>query len=92
MRPPLMSNVRHHTKPMYFADLTPYEYGGAEQNPKIVNVGWLSGEHGTEALRPAAEDVLQRCAVSKRVNSSKTSDEDGTLIDRVELLEPQLGF
>ena len=35
---------------------------------------WLSGEAGAELLRPAAEDLLQRWPVSKRVNSSRESD------------------
>jgi putative SOS response-associated peptidase YedK len=46
---------------------------------------WLSGEAGTELLRPAANDVLQKWPVSRRVNSSRTEAEDSTLIERVEL-------
>jgi putative SOS response-associated peptidase YedK len=46
---------------------------------------WLSGEAGTEVLRPAPNDYLQRWPVSKRVNSSKADADDGTLIERVEL-------
>ncbi len=46
---------------------------------------WLSGAAGTELLRPAAEDLLQRWPVSKRVNSSRASDDDPTLIDRIVL-------
>jgi putative SOS response-associated peptidase YedK len=42
---------------------------------------WLSGRAGVELLKPAANDVLQRWPVSKRVNSSRASDEDATLID-----------
>jgi hypothetical protein len=34
-------------------------------------------------MKPAAEDVLNKWPVSKRVNSSKTSDEDETLIIQV---------
>ena len=34
-------------------------------------------------MEPAAEDVLQKWPVSKRVNSSRTSDEDETLISQV---------
>ena len=30
---------------MYFADLTPYEYGRATIRPDVANVGWLSCEH-----------------------------------------------
>jgi putative SOS response-associated peptidase YedK len=44
---------------------------------------WLSGEAGTEYLKPAGEDVLQKWSVSKRVNSSRADDNDPTLIDRV---------
>ena len=46
---------------------------------------WLSGAAGTELLRPADEDVLQRWPVSKRVNSSRAPDDDPTLIDRIAL-------
>ena len=42
---------------------------------------WLSGNAGIELLKPAANDVLQRWPVSKRVNSSRASDDDATLID-----------
>jgi putative SOS response-associated peptidase YedK len=45
---------------------------------------WLSGEAGTEALKPAPDDYLQRWPVSKRVNSSKADADDATLIDRIE--------
>ncbi|MGE5536319.1 MAG: SOS response-associated peptidase [Acidobacteriota bacterium] len=37
-------------------------------------------------MRPAAEDVLQKWPVSKRVNSSRASDEDATLVERVAAL------
>jgi putative SOS response-associated peptidase YedK len=46
---------------------------------------WLSGKAGLELLKPAAEDVLQKSPVSKRVNSSRAPDDDRTLIDRVTL-------
>jgi putative SOS response-associated peptidase YedK len=42
---------------------------------------WFSGSAGVELLKPAANDVLQRWPVSKRVNSSRASDDDATLID-----------
>jgi putative SOS response-associated peptidase YedK len=42
---------------------------------------WLSGETGTEVLKPAPDDYLQRWPVSKRVNSSKADADDATLID-----------
>jgi hypothetical protein len=34
-------------------------------------------------LKPAAENVLQRWPVSKRVNSSRAPDEDPTLADEL---------
>jgi putative SOS response-associated peptidase YedK len=46
---------------------------------------WLSGEAGIELLKPAPDDLLQRWPVSKRVNSSKASADDPTLIDRIDL-------
>jgi putative SOS response-associated peptidase YedK len=46
---------------------------------------WLTGEAGSELLRPTANEVLQKWPVSKRVNNSRTSDEDPTLIDPIEL-------
>jgi len=30
---------------IYFADLTPYSYHGAEEDDQVVNVGWLSEGH-----------------------------------------------
>jgi putative SOS response-associated peptidase YedK len=50
---------------------------------------WLSAEAGLEALKPAANDVLQRWPVSKRVNSSRAPADDPTLIDRIELVAAQ---
>jgi putative SOS response-associated peptidase YedK len=46
---------------------------------------WLSGKAGVEVLKPAANDLLQKWPVSKRVNSSRASDDDATLIEKVEL-------
>jgi putative SOS response-associated peptidase YedK len=46
---------------------------------------WLSGAAGAEFLKPVQNDYLQRWAVSKRVDSSKSDTDDPTLIDRVEL-------
>ena len=46
---------------------------------------WLDRSAGLELLKPATNDVLQKWPVSKRVNSSRTSDEDTTLLDRIEL-------
>jgi hypothetical protein len=36
-------------------------------------------------MKPADEDVLQKWPVSKRVNSSRASDDDATLIEPVRL-------
>ncbi len=47
--------------------------------------GWLSGELGRESLVPAPEDLLNKIPVSKRVNSSRTPDEDETLIQSVDV-------
>jgi putative SOS response-associated peptidase YedK len=44
---------------------------------------WLSGKAGLELLKPAAEKLLQRWPVSKRVNSSRAPDDDPTLIDKI---------
>jgi len=44
---------------------------------------WLSGIAGVEILKPASEDFLKMLPVSKRVNSSRTSDEDATLIEEL---------
>jgi putative SOS response-associated peptidase YedK len=44
---------------------------------------WLSGNAGLEFLKPAADNLLQRWPVSKRVNTSRAPDEDSTLIDPV---------
>jgi putative SOS response-associated peptidase YedK len=44
---------------------------------------WLDGSAGPELLKPAAEDLLQRSPVAKRVNSSRAPDEDATFIDAV---------
>jgi putative SOS response-associated peptidase YedK len=48
---------------------------------------WERGDvKGAAALmKPADEDVLQKWPVSKRVNSSRASDEDATLIEPVGL-------
>jgi putative SOS response-associated peptidase YedK len=46
---------------------------------------WLSGKAGLKLLKPAAENVLQKRPVSKRVNSSRAPDDDPTLIERVTL-------
>jgi putative SOS response-associated peptidase YedK len=43
---------------------------------------WLSGTAGIGLLKPAAEDLLKRWPVSKRVNSSKAPADDPTPIDK----------
>ncbi len=46
---------------------------------------WERGDVKDAAIlmKPASEDVLQKWPVSKRVNSSRTSDEDATLIEGI---------
>jgi putative SOS response-associated peptidase YedK len=44
---------------------------------------WLNGKAGAELLRSAPDDYLQRWPVSKRVNSSRASDDDASLIEKV---------
>ena len=48
---------------------------------------WLNGtpDAAAELMKPAAEDVLQKWPVSKRINSSRASGEDRTLIDSIAL-------
>ena len=46
---------------------------------------WLSGAAGAELLRPAADSLLQRWPVSKRVHSSRALDDDPSLTDRISL-------
>jgi putative SOS response-associated peptidase YedK len=46
---------------------------------------WISGQAGEELLKPAVNGVLQCWPVSKRVNSSRSSDDDPTLIERVSI-------
>jgi putative SOS response-associated peptidase YedK len=44
---------------------------------------WLSGKAGLELLKPAPNDLLQKWPVSRRVNSSRASDDDPTLIEEI---------
>ena len=46
---------------------------------------WLSGEAGTDMLKPAPDALLLRWSVSQRVNSSRADANDPTLIDEVDL-------
>lgn len=41
----------------YYADLTPFTYGGAEPDPTILNVGWLSVEHAMPKAMPSERFV-----------------------------------
>jgi putative SOS response-associated peptidase YedK len=50
-------------------DFEQWEHGDAKDAAALMN--------------PAGEDVLQKWPVSKRVNSSRASDDDATLIDRI---------
>ena len=45
---------------------------------------WLN-DGGPALLRPAADDVLQRWPVSRRVNSSRAPADDPTLVERIEV-------
>ena len=36
----------------YFADLTPFAYGGADPDPTILNVGWLCRDHAMPIETP----------------------------------------
>jgi putative SOS response-associated peptidase YedK len=46
---------------------------------------WVEGDakDAAKLMRPASEKLLQKWPVSKRVNSSRTSDEDQTLVEEV---------
>ena len=48
---------------------------------------WARGntDEATALMKPAGEKVLQKWPVSKRVNSSRTSDEDATLIESLSI-------
>ena len=43
---------------------------------------WLR-DGGTAVLKPAANDVLQRWPVSRRINSSKAPTDDATLTEEI---------
>jgi len=53
---------------------------------------WLTGRAGMEVLKPTANDVVQKWPVSKRVNSSRASDDDATLADRIEIMVVSDGY
>ena len=46
---------------------------------------WERGDvkDASALMKPTGEDVLQKWQVSKRVNSSRASDEDATLIEKI---------
>ena len=46
---------------------------------------WERGHfsEAAELMKPAAEDVLEKWLVSKRVNSSKADKDDATLIEKL---------
>src|SRR4051794_9823813 len=46
---------------------------------------WLKGAAGLEVLKPAADDVREKCPLSTRVNSSRPSDGDAPLIEPIQL-------
>ena len=58
-----------------------------DRMPVLLSEGdfepWLSCKAGVELLKPAADELLQRWRVSKRVNGSKASADDPTLIDKI---------
>jgi putative SOS response-associated peptidase YedK len=43
------------------------------------------GKAGLQLLKPAPNDLLQKWPVSKRVNSSRASDDDPTLIEEIRM-------
>jgi putative SOS response-associated peptidase YedK len=45
---------------------------------------WLDGSAGKEVMVPAAEDMLRRWPVSKKVNSSRAPGDDPNLIKPVD--------
>ena len=52
---------------------------------------WEFGDakDATALMKPAGERVLQRWPVSKRVNSSRTPDDDASLTEPIETAAPQ---
>ena len=49
---------------------------------------WLTGAAGLDILKPAANDALRRWPVSRRVNSSRASDDDQTLVQPTQAKQP----
>lgn len=54
---------------MYFPDLSPYSYDG-EEDPHVLNVGWLDAEHAfpTSEPNPAVVEGLKRLALTNERN------------------------
>jgi putative SOS response-associated peptidase YedK len=71
----IVTNANELTRPIH--DRMPVVLDKANIRP------WLSGESGTELLRPAAEDRLRMWPVSRRVNKTGQGDDDSTLLDEV---------
>ena len=48
---------------------------------------WMNGtpDEAAELMNPAAEELLQKWPVSKRINSSRTPKDDATLIEQIQL-------
>ena len=48
---------------------------------------WMNGNANDAAalMRPASDELLQKWPVSRRVNSSRADDSDGTLIEKIEV-------
>jgi putative SOS response-associated peptidase YedK len=44
---------------------------------------WLAGDNGAKMFRPAPDDYLQVWPVSRRVNSSRATGDDPTLIEQI---------
>jgi putative SOS response-associated peptidase YedK len=59
-----------------------------DRMPVILSEGdfqpWLNNQAGIDLLKPAPNNVLQRWAVSKRVNSSRADPDDPSLTDPVQ--------
>ncbi len=71
----IVTDANEMTRPIH--DRMPVVLDKADIGP------WLSGEAGTEILKPAAENRLRMWPVSRRVNKTGTGDDDPTLIAEV---------
>jgi putative SOS response-associated peptidase YedK len=59
----------------------PHYFTRRDGQPLTFAGPWLMASAGIELLKPAANDLLQRWPVSKRVNSSRADADDPTLIE-----------